>query len=174
MVAKFLNETDYRAMMFIDADIVFTPEDVGKIWSLDVPFGVGVYPMKKKGSGYAAWINDKLVKDLSIYKTPIEVDYAGTGFMLIRRNVFYEMAEAYPSLKRQEAKVDGDVLKKTWNIWNFFGQMPSTSVWAENDPPIELSEDYAFCKRYKDMGGKIVMDPSVRLKHVGSYVYDGG
>ena len=164
--AHFL-ASEFDKLFFIDADILFTPDDVGKILSLDADVGVGVYPMKARGAGYNAWIKGKLAKDILPFERPVEVDYAGTGFMCIRRSVFGRLKSAYPKLRRQEGLMHD---RKPGECWNFFGQMP---IDVPGELSIEVSEDYAFCERFRRIGGKIVMDPSVRLKHIGTAVYDG-
>ncbi len=36
-----------------------------------------------------------------------------------------------------------------------------------------LSEDFTFCHRWRRIDGKIWLDTKGRLKHVGSYEFDG-
>lgn len=36
-----------------------------------------------------------------------------------------------------------------------------------------LGEDYAFCHRWRSVGGQIFIAPEVSLKHVGAYVWEG-
>src|SRR6185369_3256240 len=87
MTRSFL-ESDHTHMFWVDADIDYTVDDIGKIWDMQADIGVGVYPMKKRDQQwYAAWKDGGLVKDLDQYKGPVEVDYAGTGFMCIKRHV---------------------------------------------------------------------------------------
>ena len=142
-------ETDFKKMMFIDADIEFSPEDVARLWNLDADIAVGVYCMKKPSAPYAAWHHGKLLTDLPA--EPIEVDYAGTGFMMIDRRVL----EAMKSEKRH-------YLSKS-SCWNFFD--------CRVDGDSFLSEDYAFCQDAREMGFKIIMDPECKLKHWGTYAY---
>lgn len=152
MVATFL-KTDYESLMFIDADIQFEPEDVGKLWRMNADIAVGVYAMKKPGSAwYAAWVDGKLLKELP--DTPLDVDFAGTGFMMIKRSVFEKMMEAYPETKHTtEDGICYDLFDMT--------------IWDDTSYP----EDYTFCRRWREIGGTITMDPTVKLKHIGSYVY---
>jgi hypothetical protein len=35
------------------------------------------------------------------------------------------------------------------------------------------SEDYIFCKRWRDIGGKVYLDPSLTLDHTGKKTYSG-
>lgn len=153
-VASFM-ETDFERMMFIDADIEFTPEDVGILLQMDMPVCVGVYRMKKPGSKYAAWRDGELVDDLDQFDRPITVDYAGTGFMMIKREVFEEIRLAHPEWVYEEGQV-GDC----------FGYF--------QDPIIDgfhCSEDYFFCKTWRDLGHEVWMHPKVRLVHHGLFGY---
>jgi hypothetical protein len=36
-----------------------------------------------------------------------------------------------------------------------------------------LSEDYAFCRRWRDMGGKIWVDLDCKLVHLGQHLFGG-
>lgn len=151
MTATFL-ESEFSHMFWIDSDIVFEPEDVVKIWNLEADIGIAAYPMKNPDERwYAAW-TDKLVKDLDKFSGPTEVQYAGTGFMLIKREVLETLA------KKSETYNKGRVpVIYTTPVYNDFYQ----------------SEDYSFCRRAREAGFKIMMDPSVRLGHIGSYTFGG-
>jgi len=153
MVASFL-ETTHTHLMFLDADLEFTPGDVAKVWNLDADIGVGVYAMKKRGEEwYAAWHKGELVKNLDQFKGPIEVDYAGTGFMLIRRNVIETLHKLHGDYEGQNKR-----------------RVPALFMTPIHNDCLE-SEDYHFCRIAREAGFKVVMDPSVRLKHWGQYPY---
>lgn len=160
LAATFLEETDYEKLLFIDADIEFSPQDVAALWNMNEDVVAGVYAMKNPDAcQYAAWVDGKLVSDLDQFGSePLPVDYAGTGFMMISRNALtllapyvdsYEAAGLAPGETRVESA--------------FF----DTSI----EDGIYLSEDYYFCKRWREQDGRIVMLPNVRLKHWGSYAY---
>lgn len=152
MTATFLG-TEYSHMMWLDADIEFSAGDVAKLWNLDVDIAVGVYAMKKRDEQwYAAWRDGALVRDLDRFDGPIEVDYAGTGFMLIRRDVVEALAGGSESYEGPHGRVPA---------------LYMTPVWRDGFE----SEDYHFCRRAREAGFRIVMDPSVRLGHWGQYRY---
>lgn len=152
MTASFL-KSDHSHLFWIDADIEFEPKDVAALWNMEVDIACGVYCMKKRDKQwYAAWKDGQLVKELDQFKEPIEVDYCGTGFLLIRRNVIEKLVE-------------------TAEIY----QGPDGLVSALFMTPIHNdgfeSEDYHFCRKSREAGFKIIMDPSVRLGHWGQYRY---
>lgn len=153
MTKLFLN-TDWSHMFWLDADIEFTPDDVAKVWNMGADIGVGVYAMKKReGQFYAAWKDGALVYDLDQYGSdPIEVDYAGTGFMCIKRGVLEKLCETAETYEGQNGKVHA---------------LYMTPI---NNNGFE-SEDYHFCRKAREAGFKIMMDPTVRLKHWGQYAF---
>lgn len=152
MTATFL-KTSWSHMMWLDADLGFTPEDVGKLWNMQADIAVGVYAMKKPDKQwFAAWKDGALVHDLDQFSGPIEVDYAGTGFMLIRRDVIETLAAKSESYEGQN------------------GRAPALYMTPVHNDGFE-SEDYHFCRIAREAGFKVMMDPSVRLTHWGQYPY---
>lgn len=153
MAATFLRSPEFTHLFWIDGDIEFTADDVAAVWNLGADVAVGVYPMKKPGAGYAAWVDGALVKDLDQFAGPIEVDYAGTGFMLVERAVIEALATKVPSFEGKGGeRVPG----------LFQTPIENGMLW---------SEDYFFCRLAREHGFRVVMDPRVRLKHWGMHAY---
>lgn len=156
IVAQFL-ETGFQKLMFIDADIEFEAESVATLWNLNTDVAAGLYAMKRPDAPLSAWYNGKLVAFEDFLDDPFPVDFAGTGFMMIDRSVFGKFTDAYPERKHEE------------------GRVGKSFAWF--DPRVEdgiyLSEDYAFCKDFRAIGGDIIADPSIKLIHHGTYGYGG-
>ena len=164
-VATFL-KTDFTHLMFIDADIEFSPDDVARVWNLQADIGVGLYPMKVVDKPLSAWVDGKLVKPGGT--EPFEVDFAGTGFMMIKREVFLKFQEKFPGRAHDEGRV-GQCF--SWFDPRVIGQdnlmrCAATRYYA--------SEDYAFCLDARKLGFKIIADPNIKLTHWGRYGYTGG
>jgi hypothetical protein len=95
----------------------------------------------------------------------LEVAEAPTGFMVIKRHVFAIMMEQYPNLKYVP---DGPANNPLANFyWLFFDTM------VDPDSGRYLSEDYAFCRRWRDIGGRVYADLDSRLLHVGQHLFRG-
>jgi hypothetical protein len=96
------------------------------------------------------------------------VRFAGTGFLMIRRHVLERMCQhpAYAPLQFFEDH-SLDALAGSPNRFALFECMidPKTGTY--------LSEDFAFCKRWTDIGGEIWADLESRLDHVGPSVFHG-
>lgn len=154
MAEEFL-ASEHSHLFWLDADIVFTPDDVARVWNLQADVGVGCYAMKKKEEQwFAAWKDGRLVKDLDQFgSNPVEVDLAGTGFMCISRKVLETLAETAEEYEGQnKMRVHGLFMSPV------------------RDDMLE-SEDYNFCRRARGAGFKIMLDPTVRLGHIGQYTY---
>lgn len=91
----------------------------------------------------------------------VEVDYVGSGLMLIHRDVFQRLKEFTPSYRSDQHDTGGISYGET--IYDFWR--------TEIDPSSNrlLSEDYNFCKSWKELGGKIFLAPYVKVVHVGTY-----
>lgn len=150
MACDFL-DTDFQKLLFIDADIEFTPEGVSKLLEVDAPVVAGVYATKNpEKSFYGVWTKDGMI---GRGEGVIEATYLGTGFMMIDRSVLVEMMEKYPELSNE------DPVEK----FGFFNRMKSNGIM--------LSEDYSFCQRVRDMGHRIYAHQDIGLIHHGMYPY---
>jgi hypothetical protein len=185
LLTLFLDDPTATHLLFVDADIGFEPEQVFRLIESGADVVAGVYPIKRVN-----W--DKARRMLQAHggKTPsaaldyvLEIDdpdqvvvvngftrvrYAGTGFLMIRRHVLERMCEhpAYASLQffREHSR---DALAGSPNRFALFECMidPKSGTY--------LSEDFAFCKRWTDIGGEIWADLQSRLDHVGPSVFHG-
>lgn len=151
MTATFL-KSDHSHMMWLDADIVFAPEDVARLWNHQADIAVGFYAMKRLGNPIAAWRGGKLVDLKDCPAEPFEVDFAGTGFMLIRREVIEHLVA-----KAQQYEGPNGVVPLLYDTLVHGG--------------IFESEDYNFCRKAREAGFKIIGDPSIKLGHIGQFVY---
>ena len=176
-------------LLFIDADVAFDASDVFKLIDHDKDVVSGVYPKKyisHNKASYLAKHNNKVFEnpDWSAFATDfateinepflsqvangdklIEVDYAATGFMLIKTNVFKKIVKERPDLKYIN-EVDG---YSSWgeNFYNFFPANINPKSYKYE------SEDYGFCNLWRSLEGQIWVDPSIELQHIGNYAFKG-
>ena len=184
LVSVFLDNPAYTHLMFIDADIVFKSAYIKRMLDFDQDLVAGMYPVKgidwaqiKKHA--SSDVTEEKLQDAGLslvglpYPKPdgeerdgfVTAAYAGTGFKLIKRAVFEKMIAAYPETKYQVAQTFPRTLNNSGNQYALFECMidPMTGVY--------LSEDYAFCQRWRKLGGKIWLDTQSPLTHVGVYQY---
>jgi len=181
--ANFLNMKDCDYMMFIDTDISFEPKDVFSLLKRNKDVISGLYPKKyisqeKMGrmilqngpilpnnyeelcTDFATEINNKdKVEELE------EVNYAATGFMLIKKKVFIELAQKLPHIAYKN-DIDG-YMSYGETFYDFFPCKIN-----EQSKKYE-AEDYGFCSLYRSIGGKIHVDTTCELTHHGWKAYKG-
>jgi hypothetical protein len=183
LVAKFLDRADATHLMFIDADITFQPAQVFRMAAFDKDVVAGMYPLKVRD-----WSPESIARvqgGESLETAPLRYvglpcgdaereevsgfvtgEYAGTGFMMIRRSTLLRMMAAYPELQFAAAH-------------DRARQNPSPHQFALFDCMIEpetrhyLSEDYTFCRRWRDIGGQIWLDTQGPLVHTGAQDFVG-
>ena len=97
---------------------------------------------------------------------PIEVFAGGTGFMLIKREVFEKLKPVVKSYVNDVVDLSGQMGAD--RIYEYF------PVFIEPETERLLSEDYAFCRIARDAGIKIHAAPWVQLGHFGTYLFEGG
>lgn len=151
MANDFL-KSDHSHLFWLDADIEFKPEDVAAVWNMEADIGVAAYHLKRTDKPLSAWRQGKLVNLDECPKEPFEVDLAGTGFFCVKREVFEKLSYTAQSYEGPKGRV-----------FAFF------EVPVHND--VLESEDYNFCRKAREAGFKIIMDPKVKLGHVGQYTY---
>jgi len=154
-------KTDNDALLWIDSDLEFKPWHIRCLLEHDLPIVAGVYPLKRKE---LAWCLNSVANGQT-EQTGIlqEVKYVGTGFMLIKREVFEKIAKAYPELRYIEDDQKREPVHNFWRMEVGFDSDLGINRW--------LSEDWWFCEMWRRLGGKVFVDRRVTLKHYGMIAY---
>ncbi len=160
LAAEFM-ETDATHMLFIDTDLVFTPEHVGRLIGHDVPIVAGLYPKKQPS---LSWVVNTLPNEEPDERGLQKVKYIGTGFLMIRRDVIQRMIAEVPGISYV---TDAGQVQRTEH--DLFPTGPMFD--PEQGTTRYHSEDWGFCRRALDLGFDVLADTRVVCKHVGSCVY---
>ena len=186
-VAGFL-ESDFTHLLFIDSDIYFKADSIMEMLKKDKEVLSIPYPLKtmmwdklykkiqegkvEQSSDLKKWLNTYPMKvenyeDIQIDNGVMEVTHSPTGCMMIKRVVFDKMIKAYPDKGIvQKTVINGEYVDRP-HMWNFFDTLhdPVTKTY--------MGEDFAFCKRWKDIGGKCYAYVNDTIIHVGEHQYEG-
>lgn len=92
----------------------------------------------------------------------LEVEHAGTGFMLVSRRVLVDLMARHPELLHLSMSRDDDRGAPLWAIYD-------TAI----VDMVYLSEDYFFCRLVHDAGGKVWVYTPARFRHYGVAGYEG-
>jgi hypothetical protein len=175
---KHFLDSDSTHMLFLDADISFSPLNIKRLIDFDKDICCSAYPKKNiqwnklMGKSFdtipemerATLDYAYNVKSGSkVENNFIEAKNAGTGVMLIKRTVFEQMAESYPELKFNANYKKDDVPANDKNLYGFFDTMIDP---ANQEYHVD---DNAFCKRWTETGGKIYVDVGFPVTHIGQH-----
>lgn len=180
--------TDCTHLMFIDADIGFDPNHIPMMIAADKDIICGIYPKKeidwnkveqavKNGvpaqhlHAYTGAFVVNLVGGVEaqegILGEPMQIENGGTGFMLIKREVFEKLLNQVP-IYINDMYLATDQERQAKVIHEFF----ATSIDEESGNRL-LSEDYHFCKIARKAGFTVWAAPWAHLTHCGSYNFSG-
>ncbi len=182
LVAQFLNMPQATHLLFIDADISFEPQQVHRMLAFDKELVAGIYPLK-----VIDWSNHAMRRATTgeaLQTAPLLYvgtlcsgaeaerqgafatgDYCGGGFMLIKREVIQRMVEAYPESRYKKVHAFSNAQTEE-NYALFECQIdPETKAY--------ISEDFGFCQKWRDIGGKLWLDTEGKLTHIGAYHFQG-
>ena len=191
IVATFLGRPEMTHLLFIDADIGFDPEAVLRMIDFDQPLTATAYPKKgidwdravaaaKNGKdeksveraslSFAFNLHGKSQKldnnEIQVKEGFIQVEHAATGLMLIKREVFDQMMEAFPEDKYVNDVGGYDNQFSKDNFWLFFDciKHPESGCY--------LSEDYTFCHKWiHGCNGEIFLNVTSEISHIGPYEF---
>lgn len=159
--SKFL-ETDATHLVFLDYDMEWKPEGFLRLLTADVPIVGGSYRVKNAWMRWTAV--EKRDADGDVVGVPrkdgngflLEADGLAMGFTCIKREVLEAMRDAAP---------DAWYVQGEQKTYDFFTRVrEGRNHWGE---------DYAFCNRWKALGGQLWLDPDITLTHHGLHGWRG-
>lgn len=154
-LVKIALEQGFDDLFFIDSDVEWNPEWFFSILNAPEPV-VGAALVKKDDvrEGYTVKITDRNLKYNNL-GTLIEVDGVGTGFMKVSKFALEKLWEISPKYTDDNGTINSMVF----------------DVIVENGELI--SEDYVVCKKWKDLGYKVWIDPTITCNHIGVKKFSG-
>ena len=150
------NEVRYDYIMWIDSDMVFSPQNFEALLKMEKPIASGIYKMSD-GVNYATvehwdkaqyekngsfqFLNDKIIADK---ESIFPVEYTGFGWVLIKKGVFESMQ--YPWFR------------------------PEWDTFRNGEIEEFCSEDVGFCQNAIKKGYKIHINTDIRIGHEKSLI----
>ena len=154
-------DSDCTDLLFIDSDISWDRGVFTHLFSHDVDFVAGAYRAKRDDKEIypVLWPEKRsMCVDAKSGKPLIEVDGIGFGFARLSR-AGVEKIDKTAQRHFQDPLID--TVKCPWLFEFAF------------DGEQRKSEDYIFCKRWREAGMKIWLDPSICVDHTGKKTYQG-
>ena len=149
----FQGKIDYDYIMWIDSDIVFTPDQFFKLIDNDKDISSGLYMMADnthyatvenwddkffQENGHMQFVNREI---LSKKKDLFKADYTGFGWILMKKGVFESLEYPWFQPMWTEYEVDGKTIRDF------------------------SMEDVAFCRMIKEKGYDVWIDPTIVVGH---------
>ena len=148
-IAKAAIKGDYDYVLYVDSDMIFSPEDVERLLAHKVGICSGLY-ITRRGEGKNVLYSEIITRRRFPPRAPKlihdpqesgfgRVEGCGFGFVLIKTSVLKTMFKYYKSLF---------------------------------EPFKGVGEDIAFCLRARRCGFYTFADRDVKLGHIGTRVYE--
>lgn len=150
---KLALDGGYDDLFFIDSDVEWETEWFFNLLDRPEPIVGGALIKKTDKEGYTIKLTDKELK-YSQDKKIIEVDGVGTGFLKISRfalEKLWEISDEYQS--------EGESNRMVFDITVENGDL--------------ISEDFVLCNKWKKLGYKVWVDPTITCNHVGIKKFKG-
>lgn len=188
IVSEFLSRKEKTHLLFIDSDMEWTPRDVVRLLTANVPFAAAPYVVKRYQnispaeyptkdldqlhSMAADWALAFEDPDILLGKHALaevhngfaKVARIGAGLMLLRRDMIETMISKYADTRYRWAGAANGAPVSQSHHYGLFDLL-------KNDGEF-ISEDYSFCDRWvKGCGGEIWCDIEARIAHHGHHRY---
>jgi len=148
--------SDATHVLCVDSDLGWPAEAVMGMLKHDVDFIAGLYPTRKDNMFLFRPYNNE---DGSLVKSEnnlLKMQYIPAGFMLLKREAVQKMRDTFPDLYF-EPKVKNEQMFAGYALFN-------TEVWEGEF----WGEDYYFCRKAREAGIDIWVDPLVEFDHAGA------
>ena len=179
MSASSSDDCDYA--LWLDVDILFDPASVLQMLSLDLDFLAAPYSKKgfhidrMRAASELGWPNDRVMQvigtpNVNWIANPVRCDEpmpvleAGSGFWLIKRKVFRMMQDSLPEIRYRRSGEETSHYGSD-HAYDYF----RVGVWPETSE--YLSEDWWFCRQWRNLGGTVYCCFWIKTHHIGPYLY---
>jgi glycosyltransferase involved in cell wall biosynthesis len=151
-IIRLAVEEDFDDLIFIDSDEEWDPEWIFKLLAFKEEV-IGLPVVKK---------SDQMMFNIKALPTGLktqqnglmEVEAVGTGFM----------------------KISKSALKKVWDVSDEYQNEGRTCRMVFDVKVVDgqlVSEDNIFCQKWRNLGGKVFIEPSMTCNHIGVKKYQG-
>jgi len=145
VIVRHFRESTCRDLVFLDADVSWEPEALLQLCQHDLDVVGAIYPFRGgAGQNMPMRLMDTRYPDKD---GMLELEGLPTGFLKIRKAVFDKLEPHVPWY---------------WDKTERTPQFFTRDIHADNQ---RWGGDIEFCKRWRDIGGKIFADTEIRLGH---------
>lgn len=159
VLATFLLKTDCSDLLFVDDDVSWERGAVTRLMGHPVDVVAGVYRHKRDPESYPVnWFDEgKIMVDNATGL--LDARDVPFGFTRVTRKAAEQMWEAAKDKPFQHSSAPDLECRLVFDMMYEDGKY--------------FGEDYVFCRKWRDLGGKVWIDPELNLIHTGWKDYHG-
>lgn len=146
-------------LIFLDSDVGVEPHTFPRMVNSDVDIFIAPYRMKTPEPRYPVVSNNPDGSIVLENNGLARVKHGPAGCMRIKRHVIEKMAEGSPMCKNVDYHRDAIYPRIFDYTYDANGQF--------------IGEDTEFCRKWREMGGSVWVDPYIKTDHAGHFVYSG-
>lgn len=163
IVAKFLAIEGATHLVMVDDDVAWEGGGLLKLVDARTDFVAGLYP-RRMGDDINFHVHMKPGAQKLDADGLLEVNGVPAGFMCLTRDMLERMVKHYDAHKFYFPQAPNGI---AWDLFDGF--------WSEDDKGVKhkFGEDYSFCARWRAMGGRIYVEPSIHMGHLGTKMWAG-
>jgi hypothetical protein len=150
--------------LFVDADVAFEPDVVGRMIMAEKDFICCPYRKKTQDNSVKYSVNFEDYKNINIDKKGItEIKRGPAGLTMIHRRVYEQLMAKHPDLHiKNYSAISEDAAKYLYNFWE-----------TEFKDGIWIGEDVKFCDLASEAGFKFHAIVDGETTHYGTMGYKG-
>lgn len=164
-LSLFFDKTDATHILFIDADMQFSPDMIADMILFDMPLVGAIYPAKILPPVFVGRpLGDPPYEVVNGF---MKVDGVGGGLMLVRRDCVEIMDKAYPELTESVNRgfITHPIIKGAGLERVICAFKPIVHE------GFRRSEDLSFCFRWRNLGQDIWANVAYDIGHTGPHTY---
>ena len=163
LTALFL-DSNYDYQLFVDADVEFEPDVIGRMILSEKDFICCPYRKKTQDNSVKYSVNFKDYQNINIDTKGItEIKRGPAGLTLIHRKVYEQLMAKHPNLQiKNHSSIPEAAAKYLYNFWE-----------TEFKDGIWIGEDVKFCDLVKEAGFKFHAVVDGETTHYGTMGYKG-
>jgi len=160
LLRRFL-DSKATHLMCLDNDVAWERGAMLRMIDAKVDLCGGVYPKKTEPVSWpVGYLKDREELRADPEHGLLEVEYVPGGFMRLTRECAEKMVAHYEYCEfRKPSRYDG--------------KLPGVYHPLRLDDDVEITDDMAFCHRWRAMGGKVWTDPDMTFAHMGEKAFVG-
>ena len=145
-------EFTYGVIFWIDSDVSWDVEDFVRIYESDKDIVSGLYQTHPNGTVAVAFDNGYGLprkvneSEFILWDELMEAWGVGFGFVAMKQGVFEKIARPWFEIQKVR--------------------------WPEHQFDTNVGEDYSWCMKAREAGFKILVDPTVKVLHHKSTIYE--